>query len=161
MTFFTGFFSPRRLILCFRLCILSVMDDRDLLQAALKARQFARAPYSGFSVGAALLCKSGRVYTGCNIESSSFGLSLCAERTALAKALSEGESEFDRLAVVAEGSAPVKPCGACLQLLWDYAPGLMLVLGNLDDQSERTSLARLLPSPFSGSDLPGGVKRPV
>jgi len=159
--FFTGFFSPRGLILCFRLCILSAMDDQELMQAALKARQFAQAPYSGFAVGAALLCKSGRIYTGCNIESSSFGLSLCAERTALAKALSEGELEFARLAVVAKGLAPVKPCGACLQLLWDYAPNLELVLGNLDGQSERTSLTKLLPSPFSAGDLPRGVKRPV
>jgi cytidine deaminase len=134
--------------------ILSDMKDEELLQAALNARKRAKAPYSGFSVGTALLCRSGQVYTGCNIESSSFGLSLCAERVALVKALSEGETDFDRMAVVAEGRQAVRPCGACLQLLSDYAPDLVFILGNLHGQYKRIPLAKLLPRPFSGGDLP-------
>jgi cytidine deaminase len=150
---FTGFFSLRNLILSFRLCILYIMDDDSLVQAAMEARRHAKAPYSKFPVGAALLCKDGDIYTGSNIESSSFGLSICAERVALVKALSEGETEFTRMAVVAEGSHAVNPCGACLQLLSDYAPNLELLLGNLDGQFKRIKLTKLLPYPFSGKDI--------
>jgi cytidine deaminase len=130
------------------------MKDKELLEAALAARSFAQAPYSGYAVGAALLCRNGKVFTGCNIEGSSFGLSLCAERVALVKALSEGETKFDRMAVVAEASHGVKPCGACLQLLSDYAPDLTLILGNLQGELERVPIAELLPQPFSREDLP-------
>jgi cytidine deaminase len=130
------------------------MKDEELIKIALDARRHARAPYSNFLVGAALWCGSGRIFTGCNVESSSFGLSLCAERVALTKALSEGENDFLRMAVVAEGDHPVKPCGACLQLLWDYAPNLELILSNCEKQYERIALSQLLPFPFSGNDLP-------
>ena len=129
------------------------MDDNSLLQAAIKASRHAKAPYSNFRVGAALLCKDGNVFTGCNIESSSFGLSICAERVALVKALSEGETEFTRMAIVAKGNHAVNPCGACLQLLSDYAPNLELVLGNLEGQFKRIELSKLLPFPFSGEDF--------
>jgi len=129
------------------------MKDEELLQAAVVARNFAQAPYSHYLVGAAMLCRNGRIYTGCNVESSSFGLSLCAERVALVKALSEGEREFDRMAVVISGKEIAKPCGACLQLLSDYAPGLILILGNLEGEYERLSISKLLPRPFGRGDL--------
>ena len=129
------------------------MKDEELLQAAVIARNFAQAPYSQYLVGAALLCRSGKTYTGCNVESSSFGLSLCAERVALVKALSEGEREFDRMAVVIEGKEIAKPCGACLQLLSDYAPNLVLILGNMEGEYEKVSISELLPRPFGKGDL--------
>jgi len=135
------------------------MKDKELIKIALTARNHARAPYSQFLVGAALLCGNGNIYSGCNIESSSFGLSLCAERVALAKALSEGETDFRCMAVVAEGQRPVKPCGACLQLLRDYAPDLELILGNLEGQYEQISLTRLLPYPFDSGDLPNNCTK--
>jgi cytidine deaminase len=129
------------------------MKDEELLQTAIKARIFAQAPYSHYSVGAALLCSDGKIYTGCNVESSSFGLSLCAERVALVKALSEGEQNFDRMAVVTEGKEVAKPCGACLQLLSDYAPNLVLILGNLEGEYEKVKTSELLPRPFGKEDL--------
>jgi len=129
------------------------MKDEELLQAAVVARNFAQAPYSHYLVGAALLGRNGKTYTGCNVESSSFGLSICAERVALVKALSEGEREFDRMAVAIDGGEIAKPCGACLQLLSDYAPGLILILGNLEGHFEKTPITELLPRPFSKGDL--------
>ena len=134
--------------------ILFDMENDNLLQMAHDARDLAQAPYSQFPVGAALLCRSGRVFTGCNVESSSYGLTICAERVALVKALSEGETQFERMAIVAKTTHEVRPCGACLQLLWEYAPDLTLILSNLDGQVQSISIAKLLPYPFDGGDLP-------
>ena len=147
-------FLSINLIFLFRMRILFDMENDKLLQAARDARDQAHAPYSRFPVGAALLCRNGRVFTGSNVESSSYGLTICAERVALVKALSEGESEFDRMAIVAKTTHEVRPCGACLQLLWEYAPDLTFVLSNLDGQVQCISIAELLPYPFDGGDLP-------
>src|SRR5438874_6703277 len=101
-----------------------VMTIKDLLEVARHARLHAHCQYSGFAVGAALLGKDGRVYTGCNVENASFGLTICAERVALLKALSEGANKFTRIAIVAESEQPTPPCGPCRQLLWEYAGDL-------------------------------------
>lgn len=125
------------------------MDIHFLLERARAARGSARAPYSHFEVGAALLAKSGKVYSGCNIENLSLSLSLCAERIALLKALSEGESEFSALAVVTSSNKPATPCGACRQMLWEYAPDVQLILAPGEGEGyELIQLSQLLPRPF-------------
>ena len=125
------------------------MDDSDrLVRAAREARQHAVAPYSGFHVGAALLAKDGTVYTGCNVENASYGLTMCAERVALLKALSEGARDFTMLAVVADTTAPTPPCGPCRQLLWEYCGDIPVVLANLTVVSGRHQMRDLLPLPF-------------
>ncbi len=103
------------------------MNLSELIQEAKKAAKFSHSPYSKLNVGAALLAKSGKIYHGTNIESSSYGLTICAERVALYKALSEGESEFLQLAVWAEEKESLSPCGACRQVLFDYAPQLEVI----------------------------------
>lgn len=126
--------------------------DKDLVQAARDAREHAYAPYSGFRVGSALRTRSGRIFTGCNVENSSYGLTICSERVALSKAVSEGESEFDAIVVCAPG-APA-PCGACRQVLYEFSPDLVVFL--VDPQKGavgRVSLKQLLPSAFDGSSL--------
>ncbi len=127
---------------------MSTADHKVLLEAAWEARERANCRYSKFAVGAALHTKSGRVFTGSNVESSSYGLSCCAERVALFTALAAGESEFDTIAVVAEGPSAVPPCGACRQLLYDYAPELLVVMGNGQEVREET-IGGLLPYGFS------------
>ena len=125
------------------------MPGSDVLVAAARAaRDHARAEYSGFRVGAALECADGTVVTGCNIENATYGLTVCAERVALFKALSEGHSAFVRIAVVADTDAPTPPCGPCRQLLWEYAGDLDVVLANLTRETGRYQLAALLPLPF-------------
>jgi len=121
-----------------------------LVAAAAKARQSAVAPYSGFKVGAALLSKRGEVFTGANVESASFGLTCCAERVALFKALTEGAADFVAIAVVARAAGGPMPCGACRQLLAEYAPSARVWVadsGALEKISE-LSVAGLLPKPF-------------
>ena len=125
------------------------MSDSDrLVAAARSARDRAIAPYSGFNVGAALLTRAGATYTGCNIENASYGLTMCAERVALLKALSEGEREFGLLAVVADTDLPTPPCGACRQLLWEYCGDIAVVLANLVTVTGRHQMRDLLPLPF-------------
>lgn len=119
-----------------------------LLAAAVDARTHARADYSHFMVGAALETEDGRVIGGCNIENATYGLTLCAERVALVKALSEGDAVFTRLAVVADTAAPTPPCGPCRQLLWEYCGDIDIILGNLDGPTARYRLSALLPMPF-------------
>jgi len=119
-----------------------------LIAAAQKARQQALAPYSKFSVGAALQTKDGKIYIGCNVESSSYGLTMCAERVALFKALSEGEREFTRLAVTASTREFTTPCGACRQLLWDYAREVQVTLINDLGETRTVTLRDLLPEAF-------------
>lgn len=122
---------------------------KELIQKAQEAKVLARAPYSGFRVGAALLGKSGRIYTGCNLENLSLSLSLCAERIALIKALSEGEKEFEVLALTSDAFEPVTPCGACRQMLIEYAPSVRIIsLNRSQDNVMLTSIQELLPHPF-------------
>jgi cytidine deaminase len=128
------------------------MSGDPLYQAALSARERAMALYSGFKVGAALLCKDGTVVTGCNIESSSYGLTICAERTALFKALSDGKREFTRMLIVADTDQLTPPCGACRQILWDFAPHVEIIIANLNGKQMGFSMSDLLPNPF-GSHL--------
>lgn len=128
--------------------------DTELIQAAIQARLAAYAPYSNFKVGAALLGKSGRVYTGCNVENASYAATICAERAAAVKAVSEGEREFEVLAVVAEGEAPVSPCGICRQFLAEFGTGLRLILMNLKGERIDTTLEAYLPQAFSLKQFP-------
>jgi cytidine deaminase len=120
----------------------------DLLEIARRAREFAVADYSNFKVGAALLAEDGRVFTGCNVENATYGLTVCAERVALFKALSEGARRFTRIAVVADTEAPTPPCGACRQLLWEFGGDLEVILGNLSSETGRHRLSDLFPLPF-------------
>lgn len=120
---------------------------KDLMELAKKARENAYIPYSKFAVGAALLASSGKVYTGANIENASYGLTLCAERTAIVKAVSEGEREFSCIAIVADTSEPVLPCGACLQVMAEFHID-KLILGNLITTRE-VKLSELLPHNFT------------
>ena len=122
--------------------------EEGLLAAARAAREFAQAHYSKFKVGAALETVDGQIITGCNIENATYGLTLCAERVALVKALSEGHTVFTRIAVVADTEAPTPPCGSCRQLLWEYCGDLEVVLGNLSAAAGRHRLSALLPLPF-------------
>ena len=123
---------------------------QELVAAALDARTRAKALYSGFAVGAALATASGEMITGCNIENATYGLTLCAERVALCKALSEGVTSFTRLAVVADTELPTPPCGACRQLLWEYCGDIEVLLANLQGPVARYRLSALLPLPFDG-----------
>jgi len=125
-------------------------DSDRLIAAARAAREHAVAPYSTFKVGAALLTKTGRVYGGCNVENASYGLTVCAERVALLKALSEGERDFAMIAVVADTRQPTPPCGPCRQLLWEYCGDIPVVMGNLTDVTARHQMRDLLPLPFDG-----------
>ena len=123
-------------------------DARILLDAARAARQHAHAPFSHFKVGAALETEDGQILTGCNVENATYGLTVCAERVAVWKAISEGHRRFRRVAVVADTRAPTPPCGACRQILWEFGGDLEVVLGNLDEEKARHWLRDLLPLPF-------------
>jgi cytidine deaminase len=126
------------------------MEDgiEALVDMALRAREQAKAKYSQFKVGSALLCADGRVFCGCNIESSSYGLTICSERVALFKALSEGAGPFVRIVIVADTEELTAPCGACRQLLWDFCGDLEIVLVNLAGKSKTFRLLQLFPEPF-------------
>jgi cytidine deaminase len=120
----------------------------DLVGAARRAREFADAAYSKFKVGAALETADGTVITGCNIENATYGLTICAERVAMFKAISEGHRAFTRIAVVADTEAPTPPCGACRQILWEFGGNLEIQLANLKEHTGRHQLKDLLPLPF-------------
>jgi cytidine deaminase len=124
------------------------LSDEALVAEALAARAHAYAPYSKFPVGAALLARSGKVYRGVNVENASFGVTACAERVALFTAIAAGERELDAIAVVADTTGPVRPCGLCRQALWEFAPGLRVVMSNLAGETEARSLESLLPAGF-------------
>ena len=127
------------------------MSDADrLVAAARQARECAVAPYSNFKVGAALETVDGTIITGCNIENASYGLTVCAERVAMFKALSDGHRHFTRMAVVADTQVPTSPCGACRQVLWEFGQDLEVVLANLTEVTGRHQMAALLPLPFNG-----------
>jgi len=120
----------------------------DLVAAARRARRHAMATYSGFKVGAALETADGTIVAGCNIENASYGLTMCAERVAMFKALSEGHRTFVRVAVVADTDEPTPPCGPCRQILWEFAGDIEVVLANTRRVTGRHRLAHLLPLPF-------------
>ena len=132
---------------------MNTVDYEALLQAALDARSRAYAPYSRFSVGAALLTATGQIFPGCNIENAAYSMCLCAERSACAGAWSAGEQRFVALAVVADTPGPVSPCGACRQFLFELAPALPILLANLQGDRQLTSSGELLPGGFSPASL--------
>ena len=130
------------------------MENKDLIKLAIEAKQNAHVPYSHFKVGAALLTKSGKVYQGANMECSSYGMTVCAERVALVKALYDGEKEFDKIAVVGGNEDELMyttPCGACRQFLADFGTNLEVIMGYMEDNElkEKTfKLKELLPESF-------------
>jgi len=126
----------------------STSSAAALVAAARRARRNAHADYSNFKVGAALETTDGIIVTGCNIENATYGLTLCAERVAMFKALSEGHRRFRRIAVVADTSAPTPPCGPCRQILWEFGGDLEVILANLRAEKGRHQLSALLPLPF-------------
>lgn len=133
------------------------MTDLELMQCAVEARKMSYAPYSGFHVGAALLGKSGKVYTGCNVENAAYSPTNCAERTAVFKAVSEGEREFTAIAIVGgkddELAELCAPCGVCRQVLAEFCPAnLRIILGN-PERIKVYTFAELLPLSFGKNDL--------
>jgi cytidine deaminase len=125
----------------------------SLIAAARTAREHAHAPFSNFRVGAAVRAKSGRIFTGCNVENATYGLTLCAERVALFKAISEGERGFDEIAVVADTEMLTPPCGSCRQILWEFCGDAEVVLANLMGKVELYRMSALFPKPFDQSFL--------
>ena len=132
---------------------------RPLIEAAQQARKHSVAPFSEFLVGAAVRTSDGKVYTGCNIESASYGLTVCAERVAIWKALSEGEKHFTELAVVADTETLTPPCGTCRQIIWEFAREATIVFANLEGKSEQFQIKDLLPSAFDARFLIGLKKK--
>lgn len=124
-----------------------------LIEAALAAREHAHAPFSNFKVGAALEDESGRIFTGCNVENATYGLTICAERVAVFKAISEGARKFRRIAVAADTDSLTPPCGACRQILWEFCGDAKITLANLHGKSETMQMKDLLPRPFDASFL--------
>jgi cytidine deaminase len=128
-------------------------DIRTLIAMARRSRDYAFAPFSRFKVGAAVKTRDGRIYTGCNIENASFGLTICAERTALFKAISEGTREFLQVVIVTDATKLTPPCGACRQVLWEFAPDAEIILANIRGRTQRLRMSALLPMPFDSGDL--------
>jgi cytidine deaminase len=126
--------------------------EDDLIAAARQTRLNAHAPYSGFKVGAALLCDDGAIVTGCNVENATYGLTICAERVAIVKAISEGRKPlgFKAVAIVGDTEQPTPPCGACRQILWEFCGDVDVILANLNEVKGTHRLAELLPLPFDG-----------
>ena len=124
-----------------------------LTESALTARRNAHAPFSHFQVGAALEDDSGRIHTGCNVENATYGLTVCAERVAVFKAISEGARKFTRIAVAADTDVLTPPCGACRQILWEFCGDVELILVNQRGKTETFRLKDLFPKPFDASFL--------
>ena len=130
------------------------MSNYDqLIAAAKQARENAHAPYSNFRVGAAIRATSGRIFAGCNIENATYGLTICAERVAIFKAISEGERGFDAVAVMTDTQALTPPCGACRQLIWEFCGAVPVVVSNLNGRIEVLQMRDLFPKPFDSSNL--------
>ena len=127
--------------------------DEALVEAARAVLENAHAPYSGLRVGAALLTADGRIFNGCNVENASFGLTLCAERTAVCKAVSEGERDLAAIAIVSSAKQVLMPCGACRQVLMEFAPNLRVILQGEGTERTEVTLTELLPHSFRPSDL--------
>ena len=132
---------------------------QELLETAKGARLRSIAPFSNFLVGAAIKTAKGKVYIGCNVESASYGLTVCAERVAIWKALSEGEREFTELAIVADTDTLTPPCGTCRQIIWEFAKNATIVLGNLQDETQIVSIRELLPRAFDARFLSAAKKK--
>ena len=128
------------------------MQTKDLIKAAKAAREFSYSPYSKFKVGAAVLTKNGKIYSGCNIENASYGITNCAERTAIFKAVSEGERELEALAVIADTDGPTAPCGACRQVIAEFKIN-KIIMANLNGDTKIVTLQEILPYSFSDKDL--------
>ncbi len=132
------------------------MDKKSaagLMAAAIKARENAYAPYSGFSVGAAVLCGDGSVYTGCNVENASYPCGICAERTAVSKAVSDGRRSFVACAVTGSSAEKCTPCGVCRQFLYEFAPEMTVLCGNKEGEYDEITLSELLPRGFGASSM--------
>jgi cytidine deaminase len=127
--------------------------ENAIIQAALSARENAFAPFSKFKVGAAIEDVDGRIHTGCNVENATYGLTLCAERVAVFKAISEGARRFIRVVVAADSDTLTPPCGACRQILWEFCGDVPVVLVNLAGKTETYQLKDLFPKPFDASYL--------
>lgn len=125
------------------------MTDRELIEISKKAQEFAYAPHSKFKVGAALLCRDGSVYTGCNIENATYGATNCAERTAVFKAVSEGKREFDAIAITSSGKDLTFPCGICRQVLSEFSPEIKVILEDENSELHTFMLSELLPHSFT------------
>lgn len=132
--------GPRRLS--------AATGETDVVGAARRARQYADAAFSKFAVGAAIQTVDGEIFTGCNIENATYGLTMCAERVAMFKALSEGHRAFATVAIAADSAAPAPPCGACRQILWEFGGNLKVILANLTEEKGTHQLRDLLPLPF-------------
>jgi cytidine deaminase len=130
-----------------------VSDNEVLITAAKQARENAHAPYSNFRVGAALRATSGRIFGGCNVENATYGLTVCAERVAIFKAISEGERGFDAISVVTDADMLTPPCGACRQLIWEFCGDVPVILANLKGTIEVLRMKDLFPKPFDSSNL--------
>ena len=131
---------------------------QELLETAKAARLQSIAPFSNFLVGAAVKTEDGKVYTGCNVESASYGLTVCGERVAIWKALSEGERKFTELAIVADTETLTPPCGTCRQIIWEFAKNATIILGNLHGETQIVSIRELLPRAFDARFLTGAAK---
>lgn len=132
------------------------MKKEDIIQLAKEARENAYVPYSNFKVGAAVVTKEGKIYKGANIENASYGLTNCAERTAIFKAVSEGDRNLDSIAIIADTDGPVSPCGACRQVMVEFFdPKAKVFLANLKGEVEETTVEELLPGAFKQEDLYG------
>lgn len=132
---------------------MKTFSQNKLIEEAKIAREKACAEFSNFKVGAVVVTESGNKYLGCNIESSSYGLTICAERVAIFKALSEGEKNISEIVVIADTNGPVSPCGACRQIMVDYASDAKVTLTNMNGDVKNTTVQELLPDSFSRSDL--------
>ena len=134
---------------------MSTYNEQNLIEAATNARNCALAQYSNFCVGAAIETEDGRVYTGCNIESAAYELTMCAERVTIWKALSEGARRFTRIAVAADTERLTPPCGACRQIIWEFCGDIPVTLANLRGDTETLQMRDLLPRPFDAGFLEG------
>ena len=129
------------------------MDINELINKAKNAREHSYSPYSRFKVGAALKTNNGMVFTGCNIENSSYGLSICAEREAIFKAISAGERDLDTIAVVTDSNKLITPCGACRQVMWEFSKDMTVVVANLKGEKKVFKIKELLAHPFGKDTL--------
>jgi len=137
---------------------LSEESLQELIEIAKAARLHSIAPFSSFLVGAAVRTAAGKVYTGCNVESASYGLTVCGERVAIWKALSEGERDFVELAIVADTESLTPPCGTCRQIIWEFAKHAKIVLANLEGETQECSIKELLPRAFDARFLSNAHK---
>lgn len=134
------------------------MTDQELVQEAIEAQKGAYAPYSRFKVGAAILCKDGRVFKGCNVENVSFSLTSCAERTAVFSAVCAGARSFEAIAIVTDSEEPAFPCGACRQVLAEFSPLMRVILANTQAKMVKKTLTELFPYAFTTTNLNQGAE---